>query len=536
MVLRGDFGLFTQDASAPNQTNLTYDFDMIGTNGDIIHFNAKKKVNPSVAFSPVKTWQATSTLYVTLTRPDASLVGKGILYIEMRDFLDEMMTLRASGKSNSARFRSMLQFLTYFTKSVSHAFFALCNTLQWPSITYVADISTSDPNETHEVIASDGVKTQMHMWEPAPQAEPGKKVLNILWIPGAGVDHQIFALPTISKNAIGYFTAAGYRCWCITHRIGKTPVAEQGYTTYDARLDIQAALAIIRNKGPSREKVYVIAHCAGSVALGIGLLDGTIDASWILGITASNVFLHPEFARVNYIKAYFPLPLTKIYSKIAGPFYDTVSTQNDSWLQRTLTQLLRFYPMGSRSELCNSVVCHRASLVFGKLWSHRNLNEMTHAQLHRFLGGTSMASLRHLMRMGTAGRVLDNAGKDSLLTDANLERLRGIPIFLFSGVENTVYSPEATLTSYTALRTRFGEIGYERVEFVGRGHLDCWMGAAEAGKGGVYEIVRKKMERVIALGQNGLTGGLWSAGKAKGKEYETMESGVKIDGASDIAV
>jgi hypothetical protein len=48
-------------------------------------------------------------------------------------------------------------------------------------------------------------------------------------------------------------------------------VAYQGYTTFDARLDIAAALSQIRKLQETQtntvpEKVYVVAHCVGSLA------------------------------------------------------------------------------------------------------------------------------------------------------------------------------------------------------------------------------------------------------------------------------
>jgi len=80
------------------------------------------------------------------------------------------------------------------------------------------------------------------------------------------------------------------------HRVGKTMVAYQGYTTFDARLDIVAAMSQIRKLQGTQtnavpEKVYVAAHCVGSLALSCRLLDGTIRAKYIKGITASNVLL-----------------------------------------------------------------------------------------------------------------------------------------------------------------------------------------------------------------------------------------------------
>jgi hypothetical protein len=58
----------------------------------------------------------------------------------------------------------------------------------------------------------------------------------------------------------------------------------------------------------------------------------------------------------------------------------------------------------------------------------------------------------------------------------NLDRLKHIPIFFFSGGDNNVYTPEATDMSYTILRDGFDEGQYKRDVFEEFGHLDCWMG------------------------------------------------------------
>jgi len=55
MVLRGEFNLFIKDKRTPDTTNLTYDFDMVSTRGEVIHFHGYKVVNRSVAFNPLQT-------------------------------------------------------------------------------------------------------------------------------------------------------------------------------------------------------------------------------------------------------------------------------------------------------------------------------------------------------------------------------------------------------------------------------------------------------------------------------------------------
>ena len=61
-----------------------------------------------------------------------------------------------------------------------------------------------------------------------------------------------------------------------------------------------------------------------------------------------------------------PLPLTKVYRLLAGNWFSCISTEHDTLVQRLLNQVLRFYPVGSANELCNSVVCRRSDLVFGR--------------------------------------------------------------------------------------------------------------------------------------------------------------------------
>lgn len=365
MVLQGLFRLFNEDPRTPDTKNLTYDFDMKSTSGSTIHFHGYKVVNAGAAFSVLETWRATSTLYVTLSRPDGSILGRGVLHIQPRAFISELTTFSPSGADLIGRARATTQFLTYFSKQVAGVLLAPFRSLQWPTAIATGFYNKRPPARTFKITARDGVQTTLHMWEPDPQTTTTPRV-KVLLVPGAAVDHQIFALPTIEQNAVEYFQKAGYQLFCVTHRIGKTMVAQQGHTTYDSRLDIKAALEEIRSITESDEKIYVVAHCAGSVAFSMGLLDGTIPAEWIKGITASNVFMNPKFGKVNYHIASLPISMTQIYRALIGTWFSCASSPQDSYLQQALNQVTRFYPVGSTDEICNSVTCHRSELVFGR--------------------------------------------------------------------------------------------------------------------------------------------------------------------------
>jgi hypothetical protein len=369
LVQRGTFQLFNHDPREPDTKNLTYDFDMVSTSGKQLHFHGYKTVNTAAFLAPVRLWNQTSTLYVTVTDRSDNVVGRGMLHVQPMDFLTGLTTIQASGPSYWAKLRAVASYFSFFTKELVVPFLSPLGRIQWQGAQIMKTYLATPPSQSMRVVAADGVTSTMLMWDPvltkSAGGQPAAPAPIILFIPGAAVDHTMYALPTIKKNAISYFVEHGYRAYCVTHRVGRTPVAQRGYTPYDARQDIRAALDHIRNTQGGEEKpaVYVVAHCAGSSALACGLLDGTIPREWIRGITASMVFMNPKFGMVNHLLSYLPV---KLYSNLVSPWWDCTSSPNDTYLQQLINQLLRFYPVGGRRETCKSVVCHRSELVFGR--------------------------------------------------------------------------------------------------------------------------------------------------------------------------
>ncbi|KAI1104865.1 FAD/NAD(P)-binding domain-containing protein [Jackrogersella minutella] len=520
MVQRGDFNLFLLDRKAPGTRNLTYDFDMRGINGRKLHFHGYKVVDSSVALSLVHFWKSTSTLYVTITEPlpehdrsclDADesgllgeIVAKGIMRIQPQDFLSEVMTLTPTGSSILNKVLSAGNFLTFFTRKSMSLLLAPLMPLQYPVQTCQGFVNSTPPSKTYKIKASDGVITSLKMWEPTNNKITAK---NLFMVPGASVDHQIFALPTIRYNAINYFCRAGYRVFVTVHRIGMLMVAQDDWTTFDVRLDFKACLEKIREEFPGPDKnqpepVYAIAHCMGSVALSTGLLDGTIPAKWIKGITCSQVFMNPIWNTANMLKIMsLPIPGDRLYRLLAGDWFSFSTSKNDSLFQRSLNELLRLMP-DSRKELCNNASCRRTTMVLGRCWNHHNLNEATHRQIDRFFGGVSMTLMQALMKQGYEGGVMGNAPLfERLDTKNNIRRLKGIPILLFVGRDNAVLSLESTERTYEILTDTFGTgddtsgVSYRRRVVPDYGHLDCWMGR-NAWKD-VYPFVREEVDRVV---------------------------------------
>ncbi|KIJ48257.1 hypothetical protein M422DRAFT_74769 [Sphaerobolus stellatus SS14] len=479
MIARGSFGLFTENESISGRKNLRYHAIMIGTDGAQYRFNGFKVLDSSVVLNPLQLWRRTTTLYVSISRLDGPVIGRGMLCISLANFAKEASTMRPSGDSYLTRVCSTVSFLGYFASSLASLFLTPFMPLQYPH--------HGVTGQSIRLTASDGVHSYMHVYAPTITNMP---VHDILFIPGASVDQAIFALETIDKNAVNYFMEHGYRCWVLVHRIGYNMRPNDQWTTYDARLDIAEALRYIRS-AQALDSVYVVAHCMGAVAFSSGLLDGSIPPSWIRGITASQVFCNPIWARLNMEKVLSPLPVTTIYKCLAGNWFGTISSPNDTLFQRTLNQVFRFYPV-EPEEVCNNIACHRTSFMFGRLWNHANLNSATHAQTHLFLSGVTMALENLLMPMGHRGVVTSNFPlAQDLVSKEAIRRLQGIPIFLFSGEDNHVLRAESTLRSYEILQDTNGAVGYEREVMPGYGHLDCWMGARACVD--VYPMVEERV-------------------------------------------
>lgn len=254
------------------------------------------------------------------------------------------------------------------------------------------------------------------------------------------------------------------------------PAAAQDSTVFDVRLDVAAAVDHIREKEP--QKPYVVAHCQGSVALCMAILDGTIRRDQLLGVTSNSVFMHQVFGYWNGIKGKTTL-IIQLYEFLAGSCFPIASSPGDSLLQRVLDQILRFYPVGHSRDVCTSTACHRTSFAFGLLWKHENLDMNIHDNVHQFFANTYTKMMKHLVRMGTKGVCLDNSLRP-LLTTQSLQRLRGLPILFISGTENQVFDPESTLKDYELLRRQFGEKYYRRFLAEGYGHLDPIVGKSAA--------------------------------------------------------
>ncbi|CEJ56572.1 hypothetical protein PMG11_02774 [Penicillium brasilianum] len=484
-IVNGTVDFFTSISERAETSAITYHLDLASVEGIHYHLEGRKIIDSNVALSVRKAWQATTTIDVNVTRHDDTKVGSGILHISLADFQKQMRTFRTTVPFKLSLLLALITFFVCFAYQVSLFFFRPFVSMRFPQISIKSNVKPKQSvSSSCKIKARDGVHTLLEIYEPLPWQEQkdssntlsSPPVLFLPGITGSWAKYSLFALPFLRSNLVDYFTERGHRCYALTPRWSCDPSVAQKSTVFDCRLDVAAAVQYIRDREP--QKPYVIAHCQGSVALCMALLDGTIRRDQLLGITANSVFMNQVFGYWNWVKGRTTL-IIQLYETLAGSCFPIASSASDSLLQRLLDQILRFYPVGHSRDVCTSTACHRTSFAFGLLWNHENLDANIHDNVHTFFASTYTKLMKHLVRMGTKGVCLDNS-LCPLLSTQSLQRLRGLPILFISGTDNQVFDPESTLKDYELLRRQFGEKYYRRFLAEGYRHLDPIVGKSAA--------------------------------------------------------
>lgn len=484
-IINGTVDFFNPLTESAEASSITYHLDLASVEGVHYHLEGRKVIDSNIAFSVSKAWQATTTIDVNVTKHDGTKIGSGVLHISLANFQKQMRTFRTTKSFSMGLFFALIGFFISFLYHISLYFFRPFVPIRFPEIPTAQIIHSKPPaSSSVKIKARDGVHTFLESYEPVPSQDQSDSTNSlspapILFLPGitgTWAKHNVFALPFLRRNLVDYFTKRGHRCYALTPRWSCDPSVAEKSTVFDCRLDVAAAVQYIRDKEP--QKPYVIAHCQGSVALCMALLDGTIRRDQLLGVTANSVFMHQVFGYWNWVKGRTTL-IIQLYETLAGSCFPIASSPSDGILQRILDQILRFYPVGHSRDVCTSTACHRTSFAFGLLWNHENLDVTIHDNVHEFFASTYTKLMKHLVRMGTKGICLDNDLRP-LLTTQSLQRLRGLPILFISGTDNQVFDPESTLKDYELLRRQFGEKIYRRFLAEGYGHLDPIVGKSAA--------------------------------------------------------
>jgi cholesterol oxidase len=287
----------------------------------------------------------------------------------------------------------------------------------------------------------------------------------------------------VDTNLVEYLVRAEYDVWLLDYRASSGFAAAGTDFSIDdvAVRDYPAAVnAVLRESRV--EKIQVVAHCVGSMALLMSLLAGKLQYQ-LHSVICSQLGLHPIAPAFAELKAAVSAAsfLRRFGVKRLTAHYDPYSLTDRLW-----NRLLTLYPTDER---CNNPTCRRILLLFGESFRHDQLNTATHDAMHEWFGTTSVPALAHLALILRTGHVVDKDGREAYLP--HLKRL-ALPISFIHGTQNREFLPAATRKTYRLLRRTNGQKWYVWRPIPRYGHMDCFIGKTASRD--VFPIILEELE------------------------------------------
>ncbi|RIA98513.1 cholesterol oxidase [Glomus cerebriforme] len=486
LVTRGKFRLFIPETDKVDSNRMMYNLNLNATDGTRYRFKGYKLVKNG---RMREAWEQATNLYVTVyLREDGEeedldevnvsqeeeeedtrkVIGRGILQMNPFEFIRQLTTFKATGPDDLSKLKAMITFDDFFATTMLKHVFVRFLPLEYPDEKPVAKIfrhKRRPKKEVHTITAEDGVKCLLYRYQ-------GGRKGPVLLVHGAAMSHEMWSTNLIKKSLLDYLLEHRYDVFLIDNRLSPTNSACKNQHTLDGiRLDQAAAVNKVREV-TGVEKIGVIAHCVGSITTFMGLLDGKIEGVGCL--IGSQVAMHPILGFWNNVKMHLQLlPLWK--HVLHQSEFDVRTSPNANLLNKVVNQVLRFYPV-PRSQTCRNALCHRASLCYGTLYQHENLNQQIHDNQQEFFGTVNLTTMQHLHTMAKKKVLLNHQGQHIYATRENIRNRLNFPICLIHGEMNVVFDLKSTKKTYDTLRTINNPDNYVHYEIDKYGHLDCWWG------------------------------------------------------------
>ena len=291
----------------------------------------------------------------------------------------------------------------------------------------------------------------------------GKKGPVVL-APGYGTSTKAVAVDTVDVNFPEMLADEGYDVWLLDYRSSPELASSHTQFTVDdiAKHDWPAAVGRVREVSGA-ESVQVVAHCVGSLSFLMSQLDGL---QGVRSAICSQTALHPTVS--SYVKTKTELRLADVLDHL-GVHYLSTDFRSGKLADRLVEDLWKHFP----AERCDEQTCHRILFIYGEVYSHRQLNDLTHHTLHEMFGVTNATFFRHMTRIIHTGHAVDHRGQDVYLPKvANAK----IPITFIHGALNNFFLPDGTEKTVEFLRAANGDGLYSRIVFPEYAHMDVFIG------------------------------------------------------------
>ncbi len=459
----GIFQLFVKDPDRVETRNMVYKLPLTAEDGSTYAMHGVKLVHSDRGMLDM--WDDTTTLFITIHEGDlsGSVIGKGILRIEIADFAVQLQTMQVLNATDRKQQLEMLaRYGGFFGQELFNTYggvMARENRMDAtaPTIRKRRPLRMRPP-AVHPVTTSDGTEIRLTRYQGGTK---GPVILS----PGFGVSTMSFSTDTIDTNLPEFLYAYGYDIWLLDYRASPDLPSSANLFSLDdiAQQDYPAAVARVRAE-TGAETVQVIAHCIGSMTFQMAMLSGL---EGVRSAICSQLDLFPKTSTANEIKT--GLRMGHFLAALGGTSVDMNLPLND-WRNK-LAEAVAL--MGPREELCQSSVCHQVRMIIGESYAHDQLNAATHDALHEMFGLTNLKTFNHIALTIEKGQVVDVDGNDIYLP--HIERLK-IPISFIQGARNTLFYPENTQKTFRHLCEKNGPDNYIHIQFPDYAHMDCFVG------------------------------------------------------------
>ncbi|WP_427915622.1 GMC oxidoreductase [Ramlibacter sp. MMS24-I3-19] len=351
-------------------------------------------------------------------------------------------------------------------------------------------------------------------WNGVPVA----RAKAVLLLHAFGQSGLTYTFQTTRQTLAERFLRQGYEVWILELRMstrsgyGAEPCTVDQLGAHDVPCAVDHILECLQ--GESRDEglrarpwqIAAYAHCIGSASMWMALLggklthgiapvdgsDGGARLSKLSHLMSSQ--LHPWVvgARDAQAKTWVPALLAKVWRRGAVPF--AVRGPQHGVLGLLMDRVFGSLPApidedrrpGQATHDDAAATCRRIRYIDAPLFDHAHIGDATLAIMNQLFGDANLRLFAQARRFIERGRLVDEDGINSYVTDDNIAKHLAFPIQLLHGENNQLFDVAGAETTFRRLHQHHG--GWQRafcagvdgkpryLRVPGYGHLDPLIG------------------------------------------------------------
>lgn len=308
----------------------------------------------------------------------------------------------------------------------------------------------------------------------------------VLLVHGAGVRANIFRAP-VDINIVDALVAEGYDVWLENWRASIDFPANLWTLDQAALYDHpQAVKKIIAETGASSIKAII--HCQGSTSFMMSAVAGLVPEVNV--IVSNAVSLHPVVPAWSGFKLNWMLPIVALMTKYLNPHWGVDAPTIPAKLISALISLTH--------HECDRPVCKQVSFTYGSgfpaLWSHENLNELTHGDwLVNEFNAVPLTFFKQITRCVREGYLLSVQNLPGLPASFVAQPPKTEARFaFFAGADNLCFLPDSQMKTHAYFNAQHRN--YHSLHVIpDYGHLDVFIGKNAAAD--TFPLILAELEK-----------------------------------------